>query len=36
MAQLELRNVGKQFGDVTVCKGVNLDVEEEQMICRIV
>ena len=35
MAKLELRNVVKQFGDVTVCNGVNLDVEEGQMICLI-
>ena len=35
MAKLELRNVVKRFGDVTVCNGVNLDVEEGQMICLI-
>ena len=35
MAKLELRNVVKQFGDLTVCNGVNLDVEEGQMICLI-
>ena len=35
MAKLELRNVVKQFGDVTVCNGVNLDVEKGQMICLI-
>ena len=32
MAKLELRNVVKRFGDVTVCNGVNLDVEEGQMV----
>ena len=35
MAKLELRNVVKRFGDVAVCNGVNLDVEEGQMICLI-
>jgi len=35
MAKLELRNVVKQFGDLIVCNGVNLDVEEGQMICLI-
>ena len=35
MAKLELRNVVKRFGDVTVCNGVNLDVEEGQMVCLI-
>ena len=35
MAKLELRNVVKRFGDVTVCNGVNLDVEKGQMICLI-
>ena len=35
MAKLELRNVVKRFGDVTVCNGVNLDVKEGQMICLI-
>ena len=35
MAKLELRNVVKRFGDVIVCNGVNLDVEEGQMICLI-
>ena len=35
MAKLELRNVVKQFGDLTVCNGVNLDVEKGQMICLI-
>ena len=35
MAKLELRNVVKRFGGVTVCNGVNLDVEEGQMVCLI-
>jgi polar amino acid transport system ATP-binding protein len=35
MAKLELRNVIKRFGDITVCNGVNLDVEEGQMVCLI-
>lgn len=35
MAKLELRGVVKRFGDVTVCNGINLDVEEGQMVCLI-
>ena len=35
MAKLALRNVVKRFGDVTVCDGVSLDVEQGQMVCLI-
>ncbi|AXI46632.1 peptide ABC transporter ATP-binding protein [Sulfitobacter sp. SK012] len=35
MAKLELRSVVKRFGDVTVCNGIDLDVEEGQMVCLI-
>ncbi|MGC1495748.1 MAG: amino acid ABC transporter ATP-binding protein [Sulfitobacter sp.] len=35
MAKLELRGVVKRFGDVTVCNGIDLDVEEGQMVCLI-
>lgn len=35
MAKLELRDVVKRFGDTTVCNGINLDVEEGQMVCLI-
>jgi len=35
MAKLELRNVVKRFGDRTVCAGIDLDVEEGQMVCLI-
>ncbi len=35
MAKLELRDVIKRFGDTTVCNGINLDVEEGQMVCLI-
>lgn len=35
MAKLELRAVVKKFGDNTVCNGVNLDVEQGQMVCLI-
>jgi ABC-type polar amino acid transport system ATPase subunit len=35
MAKLALRNVVKRFGDIIVCDGVNLDVEEGQMVCLI-
>ncbi|OSQ53384.1 amino acid ABC transporter ATP-binding protein [Marivita geojedonensis] len=35
MAKLELRGVVKRFGDVTVCDGIDLDVEEGQMVCLI-
>ena len=35
MAKLELRGVVKRFGDHTVCDGIDLDVEEGQMVCLI-
>lgn len=35
MAKLQLRSVVKRFGDAIVCDGINLDVEEGQMICLI-
>ncbi|WP_171102117.1 amino acid ABC transporter ATP-binding protein [Ruegeria sp. HKCCD7255] len=35
MAKLELRGVVKRFGDRTVCDGIDLDVEEGQMVCLI-
>jgi ABC-type polar amino acid transport system ATPase subunit len=35
MSKLKLRNVVKRFGDVTVCNGINLDVEEGEMVCLI-
>ena len=35
MAKLELRGVIKRFGDVTVCNGIDLDVDEGQMVCLI-
>ncbi len=35
MAKLELRSVVKRFGDITVCNGINLDVQEGQMVCLI-
>lgn len=35
MAKLELREVIKRFGNTTVCNGINLDVEEGQMVCLI-
>lgn len=35
MAKLELRAVVKKFGGNTVCNGVNLDVEQGQMVCLI-
>lgn len=35
MAKLELRGVVKRFGDVTVCDGIDLVVEEGQMVCLI-
>ena len=35
MAKLELRGVVKRFGDSTVCNGIDLDVEEGQMVCLI-
>ena len=35
MAKLELRGVVKRFGDNTVCDGIDLDVEEGEMVCLI-
>ena len=35
MAKLELRGVVKRFGDATVCDGIDLDVEQGQMVCLI-
>ncbi len=35
MAKLELRHVIKRFGDVTVCDGIDLDVEAGQLVCLI-
>ena len=35
MAKLELRGVVKRFGDHTVCDGIDLDLEEGQMVCLI-
>ena len=35
MAKLELRSVIKRFGNVTVCDGINLNVEQGQMVCLI-
>ena len=35
MAKLKLRGVVKQFGPNTVCNGIDLDVEEGQMVCLI-
>lgn len=35
MAKLELRGVVKRFGDHTVCNGIDLDVQEGQMVCLI-
>lgn len=35
MAKLELRSVVKRFGTNTVCNGIDLDVEEGQMVCLI-
>ena len=35
MPKLSLRGVVKRFGDNTVCDGVDLDVEEGQMVCLI-
>ena len=35
MAKLELRGVVKRFGENTVCDGIDLDVEEGQMVCLI-
>ena len=35
MAKLSLRGVVKRFGENTVCDGIDLDVEEGQMVCLI-
>jgi len=35
MAKLELRGVVKRFGTNTVCDGIDLDVEQGQMVCLI-
>lgn len=35
MPKLELRGVVKRFGDRTVCDGIDLDVEQGQMVCLI-
>ena len=35
MAKLELRGVVKRFGDNIVCNGIDLDIEEGQMVCLI-
>lgn len=35
MAKLELRNVVKRFGEATVCDGIDLDVDQGQMVCLI-
>ena len=35
MAKLSLRGVVKQFGNNTVCNGIDLDVDEGQMVCLI-
>ncbi|MFQ6546989.1 amino acid ABC transporter ATP-binding protein [Aestuariibius sp. 2305UL40-4] len=35
MAKLELRGVAKAFGDNAVCRGIDLSVEEGQMVCLI-
>ncbi|MGJ5620693.1 amino acid ABC transporter ATP-binding protein [Sulfitobacter sp. MF3-043] len=35
MAKLQLRSVVKRFGQVIVCDGIDLDVEEGQMVCLI-
>ncbi len=35
MTKLSLRGVVKRFGDSTVCDGIDLDVEEGQMVCLI-
>lgn len=35
MAKLSLRGVIKRFGENTVCDGIDLDVEEGQMVCLI-
>ena len=33
--KLSLRNVRKRFGDVEVCKGIDLDITEGEMVCLI-
>lgn len=35
MAKLELRGVMKRFGPMTVCDGIDLDVEQGQLVCLI-
>ena len=35
MSKLELHNVVKRFGDNTVCDGINLNVDQGQMVCLI-
>ncbi|MEJ8561828.1 amino acid ABC transporter ATP-binding protein [Yoonia sp. GPGPB17] len=35
MPKLKLRGVVKRFGDSTVCDGIDLDVDEGQMVCLI-
>lgn len=35
MAKLDLRRVVKRFGDNTVCNGIDLTIEEGQMVCLI-
>ena len=35
MAKLELRGVIKRFGNTTVCDGIDLDVEQGQLVCLI-
>ena len=35
MSKLELHNVVKRFGDNTVCDGINLNVDQWQMVCLI-
>lgn len=35
MPKLSLRNVVKRFGDNTVCDGIDLDVEDKDMVCLI-
>lgn len=35
MSKLELRNVHKRFGERTVCSGINLSINEGEMVCLI-
>ena len=35
MSKIELHNVVKRFGDNTVCDGINLNVDQGQMVCLI-